>query len=378
MSLNSDEFTEYREYLEPRPSSSYPEQPAQPDYSDPAYYQQRGPVTPRTSQPAQRLDPSPADTPSYASPQMYAYDPGQMTAYKGPSSLEGYTADVGEEQREAARRGSAEQSGKRKRLAGLGGIGATIIGLIVKFKTLLVVLFDFKWFLAFSKIGFTSITILISVAAYALIFGWPFAIGLVVLLFIHEMGHALVMKMKGIPIGGMIFIPLLGAAVLMRQMPKSAKDEAEVGIAGPIAGALASSVCLLLAQASPDSIWAPLAYFGFFINLFNLIPIVPFDGGRVLAAIDRRMWIIGFLGLVGFEVWNFIQYQSINIWLLFFIVMAATQLWSRRAVPNTPEAQAYYSVPIGERIILTLAYFGLAAVLVLGMTISHGLIHAIQ
>ena len=95
------------------------------------------------------------------------------------------------------------------------------------------------------------------------------------------------MKAKGIPIGGMIFIPLLGAAVLMRQMPRNAKDEAEVGIAGPIAGAVAASVCLLIAQANPGTIWAPLAYFGFFINLFNLIPIVPFDGGRILAAIER-------------------------------------------------------------------------------------------
>jgi Zn-dependent protease len=368
MSMNPDEFAEYREY------PSYGDQP---DYSDPTYYQQKEHAAPRPAQPAKRLDVLPVDAPSYASTQMYSYDPGQMTAYKGPSALEGYTTDVGEEQRETALHEKAAEGKKRKKLAGLGGLGASIIALIIKFKTLLVILFDFKWLLAFSKIGFTSITVLISIAAYALIFGWPFAIGLVALLFIHEMGHALVMKMKGIPIRGMIFIPLLGAAVLMRQMPKNAKDEAEVGIAGPVAGAIAASVCLLIAQANPGGIWAPLAYFGFFLNLFNLIPIVPFDGGRILAAIDRRLWIIGFLGLVGFEIWNFIQYQSINIWLLLFIIMAATQLWSRRAVADTPEAQAYYTVPVAERLVLTLAYFGLAAVLVLGMTISHGLIQAI-
>lgn len=366
--MPSDEFADYREYASNN-TNQY-------DYADPAYYRQPAQTAPRSTQPIQHLE-LPVEMPTYASPQMYSYDPGQMTAYKGPSSLEGYTANVGEKQREAARDEAAGEGKKRKKLAGLGGIGATIIGLLVKFKTLLVLLFDFKWLLAFSKIGLTSITVLISVGAYALIFGWQFAIGLVALLFIHEMGHAVVMKMKGIPIGGMIFIPLLGAAVLMRQMPKNAKDEAEVGIAGPIAGAIASSVCLLLAQTSPDSIWAPLAYFGFFINLFNLIPIVPFDGGRVLAAIDRRLWILGFLGLVAYEVWYFIQYHNLNIWLLFFIVMAATQLWTRRAAADTPEAQAYYSVPVSERIVLTLAYFGLAAVLVLGMTISHGMIHTI-
>jgi len=187
------------------------------------------------------------------------------------------------------------------------------------------------------------------------------------------MGHALVMKLKGIPVGGMIFIPMLGAAVTMRQMPQNAKDEAEVGIAGPIAGALASSACLLLAQISSGTptIWAPLAYFGFFMNLFNLVPIVPFDGGRVLAAIDRRVWILGFAGLLGYQIWLWLN-GNFSIWLLFFIIIAATQLWSRNRA-NAPENQAYYDVPIGTRIVLGLVYFGLAAVLVLGMTISRTL-----
>src|SRR5207248_2821624 len=219
-------------------------------------------------------------------------------------------------------------------------------------------------------LGFSA---LFSVVVYSLIFGWQFAVGLVVLLFVHEMGHAVVMKLKGIPIGGMIFIPLLGAAVIMKQMPRNAKDEAEVGIAGPIAGAIAAMVCLTIARENPDTVWAPLAYFGFFMNLFNLIPIVPFDGGRILAAIDRRIWIIGFIGLVAFQVWSWLH-GSTNFFLLLFIVLAASQLWSRRRVPNTPEAQAYYAVPVGERIVLALAYFGLAAILVLGMTISHAMI----
>jgi Zn-dependent protease len=290
--------------------------------------------------------------------------------------MEGYTVDAGQEQREAARRGAAGDGKKRKGLlARLGGIGASIVALALKFKTLLLLLLDFKWLAVFAKVGLASVTALISIAAYAWIFGWPFAIGLVALLFIHEMGHALVMKMKGMPIGGVVFIPLLGAAVFMRQMPRNAKDEAEVGIAGPIAGAIASSVCLFLAQmtSSVNTIWAPLAYFGFFINLFNLIPIVPFDGGRVLAAIDRRVWIIGFLGLLAFEIWSWLH-GNFSIWLLFFIFMAGSQLWTRRRVPNTPEAQAYYAVPVAERIVLSLAYFGLAVVLVLGMTVSHGLI----
>ncbi len=358
MSWNPDEFSEYREYA------------SVPQYADPAFYEQDEASAPRSAQPA-----SPAAS-SPVAPDMYGYDPGKMSAYRGPASLEGYTHDAGEDQRELAKHGKITE-GKKKKLAGLGGLGAFLIGLLVKFKTLLILLFDLKWLAVFGKIGFASITAIISIAAYALFFGWPFAIGLVALLFIHEMGHALVMKLKGIPIGGLIFIPLLGAAVFMRQMPKNAKDEAEVGIAGPIAGAIASSVCFLFAQANPISVWTPLAYFGFFINLFNLVPIVPFDGGRVLAAIDRRLWIVGFIGLVAFQVWSFIQYRSISPFLIFFIFIAATQFWSRRRAADTPEGSAYYQVATGERIALTLAYFGLAAVLVLGMTAARGLLYGV-
>lgn len=354
MSWNPKDFPEY----------SYNENSDNIDYSNPAFYKQGTPKTPYTSQPVQSLDPSaPFTDHPYQSPDMNDYDPILMTPYRGPSDIEGYTADVGAEQREAARRESSGGSKKRKGLAGLGGIGAALSALLLKFP-ILASLLKFGW------LGFSA---LFSVVVYSLIFGWPFAIGLVVMLFIHEMGHAVVMKLKGIPIGGMIFIPLLGAAVIMRQLPRNARDEAEVGIAGPIAGALAAMVSLALAHIYPGTVWAPLAYFGFFINLFNLIPIVPFDGGRVLAAIDRRIWILGFIGLLAFQIWSWIN-GTFSIWLLFFIFMAATQLWSRRKTANTPEARAYYDVPVGERIVLGLAYFGLAAVLVLGMTISHGLI----
>src|SRR5256714_5683131 len=293
-----------------------------------------------------------------------SYDPALMSEYRGPANMDGYTTDAGAEQREAAERGGVESGSKRKGLAGLGGLGAILAALL-----------KFQWLAIFLKFGFAGFSAIVSIVIYSFLFGWPFAIGLVALLFIHEMGHALVMKLKGLPVGGMIFIPMLGAAVLMSKMPKNAKDEAEVGIAGPIAGAIASSVCLLLALQSPHirSIWAPLAYFGFFINLFNLIPIVPFDGGRVLAAIDRRIWIVGFLGLLGFLIWSWIN-GNFSPWLLFFVIMAGTQFWSRRAGANTPEAKAYYTVPLGERIVLSILYFGLAAVLVLGMSLSHNLI----
>src|SRR6266516_4347459 len=355
MSWNpKDDFSEY-----------YDKTTSHVDYSDPAYYQRETPKTPRSAQPVQPLDSSmlyPTYTHELPSDK-HDSDAELMTPYRGPSSIEGYTEDIGAEQREAAKRGTTGSSNKRKGLAGLGGLGAALSALLLKFP-LLAPLLKFGW------LGFSA---LFSVVVYSLIFGWQFAVGLVVLLFVHEMGHAVVMKLKGIPIGGMIFIPLLGAAVIMKQMPRNAKDEAEVGIAGPIAGAIAAMVCLTIARENPNTVWAPLAYFGFFINLFNLIPIVPFDGGRVLAAIDRRIWIVGFLGLLGFLIWSWIN-GNFSPWLFLFVIMAGTQFWPRRAVANTAEAKAYYTVPLGERIVLSVLYFGLAAVLVLGLSLSHNLI----
>ena len=356
MPWRSNEFSQSRENL------------TETDYADPNFYQQDSLQVPRSAQPVEPLEPYPGYSGyAYGSHVQDSDEPVIATEYRGPASLEGYTVDVGSEQREAAREGGMVSAKKRKGLAGLGGIGAIIAALL-----------KLQWLAYLLKFGFAGFSAIISIVLYSYLFGWPFAVGLVALLFIHEMGHAIVMKLKGIPVGGMIFIPMLGAAVFMSQMPKNARDEAEVGIAGPIAGALASSVCLFLALQSPGvrSIWAPLAYFGFFMNLFNLIPIVPFDGGRVLAAIDRRVWILGFLALIGYLIWSWVQ-GNFSPWLLFFVIMAGTQFWARRSNPANQQDKAYYVVPLGERIILGLVYFGLAAVLVFGMTLSHGLIFSV-
>lgn len=362
LSLNHDNQDRHRvdeidyahpEYYQPKEQHSYSVQPIEND----------NPYDPSSSL---HTEASPENNVAEIS---YSYSAEQMSEYRGPKGIEGYTADVGSEQRAAAERGSMEGTEKRKK--GLAGIGTGLVAFIAAALKL-------PWLLALLKFGWLGFSAFISIAIYSMIFGWYFAVGLVLLLFIHEMGHALVMKLKGIPIGAIVFVPFLGAAVTMRQMPHNAQDEAEVGIAGPIAGAMASGVCLLIAELHPDptNIWAPLAYFGFFLNLFNLIPIVPFDGGRVLAAIDRRVWLVGFLGLLAFQIWQWFQ-GNFSIWLLIFIAMAATQLWSRGLAPATPESKDYYNVSIGTRISLSLLYFGLVAVLVLGMSIAHTMMPAV-
>jgi Zn-dependent protease len=333
------------------------------DYSNPDFYQEQ--VVPPASQRAQEAQPKQEHSSTYASYPEYAgyaeYKPtiqtDPYTQEQNHISPEGPPIEVStNEYSQQGNEQQAEEKPTPKR--GLAGIGSSLLvtgALLLKF-------------------GLASISILASVFVYSLFYGWVFAIGIVIQLFIHEMGHALVMKIKGIPMGGLIFIPLLGAAVTMNQMPQNARDEAEVGIAGPIAGTLAASFCLIMAHLQPGpSIWAPLAYFGFFINLFNLVPIVPFDGGRVLAAIDKRVWFLGFIALLGFFVWQWLVGGNFSPWLLLFVVLAAGQLWSRGMAPATSESKAYYTVSMGSRIALTLLYFGLIVVLVLAMSITHTL-----
>lgn len=284
--------------------------------------------------------------------------------YQPPLADQQLNGQTAEEQQTAHE--SQQPGGIRKKLAGIGS-GIVALGVwLLQFKSLVL-------FLKFGVAGFSAI---VSIFLYSLIFGWPFAIGLVAILFLHEMGHALVMRLKGIRLGGLIFVPMLGAAVTMRQMPQSAKDEAEIGIAGPLAGAVVASICLWLAYQHAGSLWGPLAYFGFFINLFNLIPVVPFDGGRVLAAIDRRAWIIGFVALLSYQIWEWIH-GNFNSFLLIFVIIAATQLWVR-AKPNDMNGKAYYDVPLSTRISLTVAYFGLAGILFLGMTLSQHIMPGLQ
>ncbi|MBA2678563.1 MAG: site-2 protease family protein [Ktedonobacteraceae bacterium] len=348
------------------------------DYAHPEYYQSSGEQP--LAQPAQPLDPYALHANSYSYtdytivPQRESGQEAQIDSrtnpyeagreYRSPQDMQHYAPREETTQENVEDQESGGQGGgTRKRLTGIAALLAAIGGWLLKFKSLVFLL----------KFGTAGISALISIGFYAIVFGWPFAIGLVALLFVHEMGHALVMKLKGIPVGSMIFIPMLGAAVMMNQMPKNAKDEAEVGIAGPIAGALAASFCYFAAQTQPHSVWAPLAYFGFFMNLFNLIPIVPFDGGRVLAAIDRRIWIVGFVALLGYQIWLW-MHGNFYPWLLIFVLMAAFQLFSRSRTADSPEARAYYDVPLMARITLGVLYFGLAAVLFIGMSMSHTLI----
>ncbi|HEX6797100.1 MAG TPA: site-2 protease family protein [Ktedonobacterales bacterium] len=208
------------------------------------------------------------------------------------------------------------------------------------------------------KVALPFLSAIVSFGAYALLFGWQFAAGILLLLFVHEMGHFAVLRAKGMPASLPVFIPLLGAYVAMRRQPQSVRDEAEIAIAGPLAGAFAGLVCVLLYQQTGLRIMLVLAYFDFLINLLNLLPVSPLDGGRIVAAISRWIWPIGLALLVG----AFFLTHSLIIAVLVLIGLGQTIGRFGEAGRN-----AYYRMPWMQRAYITAAYFGLAGCLALGM-----------
>src|SRR5579883_2417175 len=161
----------------------------------------------------------------------------------------------------------------RKRRSPLAGVGAAIVAVLAKFKFLLV----------FLKTGGTM---LLSMWFYALVFGWRYAVGFVLLIFIHECGHLLAARWFGLKVGAPVFLPFMGAFIALKDAPRDAWMEAVVGIGGPVLGTVGALICLAAYGYWGDPLYRALAYSGFWLNLFNLTPILPLDGGRIVSAIS--------------------------------------------------------------------------------------------
>jgi Zn-dependent protease len=221
--------------------------------------------------------------------------------------------------------------------------------------------------------GKTVISMLVSAAVYVWIgtvqAGWPaglwFGIGLVLLLFVHEMGHVLEARRQGLPVSAPFFIPFLGAAIQMKRMPQSAWHEALNGIAGPILGSVGAAVCWAIGEYYDSRPLIALAFLGFFINLFNLIPFLPLDGGRIAVAIHPAIVAIGLVGLIGLVI---IRPNPI---LILVLIVGGLETWRRWQMRNHPEYQQYYRVRPWQRVVIALLYFGLAALLVFAMDHTH-------
>jgi Zn-dependent protease len=206
----------------------------------------------------------------------------------------------------------------------------------------------------------TFITMLISIWAYALFWGWPFAAGFVALLFIHEMGHVLALRMLGIKATAPMFIPFMGAYIGMKQLPKNAFDEAVMAYGGPLLGTLGAIGCAGAGLMTGNPFWYALAMSGFLLNLFNLLPISPLDGGRIIGVISPKIWVVGLLAAVG------LFYLTWSPIVALVIIMGSLQIYSSTK-RSAAEKARYYAVTPTKRAIVGLAFLGLLAVTSFGM-----------
>jgi Zn-dependent protease len=235
-----------------------------------------------------------------------------------------------------------------------GGAVAALLVLLSKAKGLLLLLPKLKLFTSFGSM-------VVSVAAYTLVFGLPFAVGFVALLFLHEMGHVIALRREGIKASAPMFIPFLGAVISAKSLGDDAAAEARVGLAGPLLGSAAALIPLGLWLATGDDFWRALAYVGFLLNLFNLLPVVPLDGGRAMAALSPLIWGFGFAALIALAIF----YPSPI--LILVLVFGGLETWRRWKARSTPEGRAYYSVPGRTRLLVGAVYLGLAAALAVGV-----------
>jgi Zn-dependent protease len=206
---------------------------------------------------------------------------------------------------------------------------------------------------------------LVSIAAYALLWGWKFAIGFVLLLLVHELGHALEAKRQGLPVSAPLFIPFLGAVIAMKKMPHDVWREAQIAIAGPILGSLGCAVTWGLGEWLDSDLLVALAFTGFFLNLFNLAPVSPLDGGRIVAAIHPALWAVGLVML------GALMFVSPNPILIFILVIGALEVWRRWQERKNPATAEYYSISQGKRIAAAVSYVVLAALLGIAMDLTH-------
>ena len=278
-------------------------------------------------------------SPQWLPPQPVAYEPVTEPAVPTPT------------------RPPHERAGWRRLV---GPVVALLILLATKLKFVLVAVKGAKFLT-------TSATMLVSVAAYALIWGLPFAAGFVALLFVHELGHYIQLRREGVQPGRMVFIPFLGAVVGAKSLGGNALAEARVGLAGPILGSLGALAVAVAGFAADSDMLKALAFTGFFLNLFNLLPVVPLDGGRAMAAMAPWMW---FLGLGVMLTFMFLYPNPIIVLIVLFGVLETHRRWKTRKAGEEGNAE-YYRVRPRHRLAVGAVYVGLIAALALGMDATH-------
>jgi Zn-dependent protease len=252
-----------------------------------------------------------------------------------------------------------DEERKQSRLKKLGGLLIPLVYLASKAKFLLLALAKVK---AVTTLG----TMFISIAAYAWVFGWPFAVGLVLLLLVHEMGHVIQLRREGVEASAPVFIPFVGALIAAKSLGEDAAAEARVGLAGPILGTIGTLIPLAIWLATGSDLWQALAYVGFFLNLINLMPVLPLDGGRAMAVLGPKIWILGILIAVAAAVIFLGPFM-----LLFVLALGGPELYHRFKNRHSEESRDFHSVPTRTKIVVGAVYLGLTALLIVGVVETY-------
>ena len=211
-------------------------------------------------------------------------------------------------------------------------------------------------------------TMLLMIWIYTRMWGWQFGVGFVLLLLVHECGHLLVAKKFGLKVGAPVFIPFMGAFIALKEAPRNAWMEACVGIGGPMLGTFGALICNSLGEVSDAPVFIALAWFGYFLNLFNLTPVGMLDGGRIVTALSRWLWLPGFAVLIWFG-WKF---PNFVVWLMVLLSLPRIYSLFRK---RTEEERRYYEVTPVQRWTMSILYFGLIAVLIFGMHLAQRDLH---
>jgi Zn-dependent protease len=208
-------------------------------------------------------------------------------------------------------------------------------------------------------------TMLVSVAAYALLYGWKFAVGLVALIAVHELGHVFALRRRGVASGLPLFLPFIGAFVSMKEMPKSVYVEAETALAGPAIGALGALAVAAAADMTGSGLLHALAFTGFLLNLFNLLPVLPLDGGRAAAALNPVVWWIC-LGVV--LVWEVASPHPV---LLLILVLGGFETYRRWRHRHDAASTAYFTLTTQQRRTIAASYIGLVVFCGIGTALAY-------
>ncbi len=256
---------------------------------------------------------------------------------------------------------NSDDSARRNRLAKfLSGTLFALTVVLLKLKALVLVAYEyvrvyivnpFEGFGA-AQFALAGGSMALSLATYAIIFrAYPFALifGFLVIIFIHEIGHAVVIRAKGLRAGVMVFIPFIGGAVTLKDQPRTAYDDAIIGLAGPICGTAASLVVLQVYKWLEQPLYLAIAAAGFMVNLFNLIPIGMLDGGRISGAVTKWMWVFG----GGWLIYKAVRQP--NPLMIIILLLVALQVYL--SIVREKDDKSFYDVTLGQRAGIAAAYF---------------------